>query len=130
MKNQSFFQCINKMPLSDWQNHLNKYRERHPELNLKECMQGASKTYKGTSSSSSTDRPKSVSTTDKNTKILLRDVIGFSKAISHVSTSLDRNEMKKLQQIADQLQQIHDNHYQEDSQSESDSCSDSHSDVS
>lgn len=111
------------MPLTEWQNHLNEYRDRHPDLSLKECMQKASKSYRGISSSENGNKSEKKPTKDNNTKIVLKDVIGLTKAISHITTSLNRNELKKIQQVADQLQKIHDNHYAEESQSDSDSRS-------
>ena len=38
------------MPPSKWTAHLTEYRSTHPTLTLKECMQGASKTYRRASS--------------------------------------------------------------------------------
>ena len=35
-----------RMPPSAWQLHLTKFRSSHPQLSLKQAMQGASKTYK------------------------------------------------------------------------------------
>jgi hypothetical protein len=32
--------------MNNWKQHLSRYQHSHPNLTLKECMQGASKTYK------------------------------------------------------------------------------------
>ena len=101
---------------TEWQNHLNAYRNKNPFLSLKECMQNASKTYRG---NSSTDDKNSKHEKKLNRKIIINDVIGLSKAISHVHQDLKKHEIKKIQDIADELQIIHDSHYSDESDDDS-----------
>lgn len=101
---------------TDWQTHLQNYKESHPDLSLKQCMQKASKTYRGTSSS----KPKPSPKTKKNdTKQVLTDVIGLSKAISHVTAKLDSKQIRQLKRVADALQEIHDANFSDESDSDS-----------
>lgn len=101
---------------TEWQNHLNAYRNKNPSLSLKECMQNASKTYRGNSSSDDRNsQSQSKSHEISNRKVIMNDVIGLSKAISHVHQDLNRHEIKKIQHIADELQKIHDSHFSDES---------------
>lgn len=118
---------------TEWQTHLTEYKARHPELSLKECMQNASQSYRGASKKpnksyrgvSKPEKKPEKKSKRNETKVVLQDVIGLSKSISHVTDSLSEKEVKNLKQVVEKLQNIYDSHFSDDdSESDSESASD------
>lgn len=109
------FVCISKMPPTDWQNHLQNYRQRHPEMSLKDCMTHASKSYRGGGTKKRSEKQKKEKKCEA--EVVLDDIIGLSRALCHVATKCDKKELSRLTKCAEKIQEIHDTHFESDEES-------------
>lgn len=90
--------------MTNWQDHLQAYRRKHPDESLKQCMQQASLTYKGHGSQTSRRAPKDRVQTEGIAH--LTKIINISKEMRHAE--LERNDVKSLQEIANKMQRLFD----------------------
>lgn len=113
-----------------WTEHLKKVKSKNPNKSLKECMQLAKLSYRGGGSNVNKNQNKKSTKNDSaDTKNIIKDIVGLSKDLMQVTSELNKPEVKKLSDIADMIQKIHENHNRQDSEEGSGSeCSESGSD--
>ena len=124
-----------------WKDHLAKVKKHNPDKSLKECMQLASASYKGTDGKSKASSSKNFSQKEKSrhgsidestTKECFADIIGYSKELKTVIPQLNKQDIKQIEKCAQMLQSIHKSFNQasssEGSSSEEDSDTGSGSD--
>jgi len=83
-------------------------------------MTHASKTYRGTEKPKKEKRGK-----ECEAKVILDDIIGYSKALCHVATKCDKKEVSRMSKIAEKLQEIHDAYFESDEESTDNETEDS-----
>ena len=80
-----------------WQDHLNKTIKKHPDRSPQECMQIASKTYKGSSSSYVPNPP------PKPTKMSQQNKAAFRTASSKIAEAPENDTKEVLLSISSSL---------------------------
>ena len=123
-----------KSPRNEWQDHLQKTKNQNPDMNLKDAMMIASKTYKGsggeykdttkayisdTKNKISSEKPpkKHVPMTEAiNGKLL--DIASMVNMLQRAKDELDDNDFKIINHVHSKVQQICDQ-FQENSNDES-----------
>lgn len=123
-----------------WQEHLENVRKQNKDKSLKECMTIASGTYtdkkyvdikknkiknsfeKRYGKDDKKEKSKKKAENCKECKLVLNDIIGFSKDLTKVYKEIDRYDIESLKEIAESIERMHKK-FREESESASQSSS-------